>query len=255
MNLLLTLKTIRKSYRIESNMTGATYISKPLVIREFPTKKTSPTKDRGFEEKLVDYIKESGLRARKNDAKVRYETTLELHNVNPYCLKSINKTLQKENYNRHIQIVEKLVENQLADLFVDHFLNSERVNALIRLLKDNIDNGILERLENNLQGFLSQEIDVYIDYHSFLHYLYILPSRKIQRSDIAIDQKNGKIIIFYNEDNSKFSSKKVSIIVNESDLKISVISREGGLAKLKGTYAAKFPEAYHKIESIMEILS
>lgn len=236
-------------------MTGVTYISEPLIIREFPVKRTSSKEDRGFEEKLVAYIKENGLRARKNDAKVRYETTLELHNVDPYSLKSVNKNTQKESYDRHIQIIERLVENNLADLFVDHFLDSEKVHTLIKMLKDNIDNVILERLEDNLKGFLSQEIDICIDYHSFVHYLYILPSAKIQRSDIAIDQKNGKIIIFYNADHSKFNSKKVSIIVNKSDLKISVISREGGFAKLKGTYAAKFPEGYHKIESIMEILS
>lgn len=236
-------------------MTGVTYISEPLIIRALPVKRTSSKKDRDFGEELVAYIKESGLGTRNNDAKVRYETTLELHNVNPYSLKIINKNVQKENYDRHIKIIERLIENNLADLFVDHLLDKEKVYTLIRMLKDNIDNGILERLEDNLKGFLSQEIDICIDYYSFLHYLYILPSKKIQRSDIAIDQKNGKIIVFYNEDYSKFDSKKVSIIVNKSDLKISVISREGGLAKLKGTYAAKFPEAYHKIESIMEILS
>lgn len=235
-------------------MTDVTYISEPLIIRDFPIKRPSSKRDRGFKEDFVAYIKKNGLRDNKNHAEARYEANVELHNVYSYALKSIDKNVQKEKYYRHIKVVESLSENKLADLFIDRFLNREKIYKLITILKDNIDNGLLESLEKNFEGFLSQEIDVCIDYHSFLHYLYILHSKKIQKSDIAIDQKNGKVIIFYNADHSNFNSRKVSIIVNKDDLKISVISREGGLAKFKGTYAAKFPDGYHKIESIMEAL-
>lgn len=162
---------------------------------------------------------------------------------------------QKEKYDRHIKKIQELSTKELANLFTDSNFDEAGINRILSLLKDNIDASMIESFEHNLRGTLSQNLSVYINYYSLLSYLYILPSKKIQKSDIAIDTNSGKIIIFYNSNKSDFNSRKMSIIANEKDFTVSVISRENGLAKFSGIYVSKFPDGYHKIESLMETLA
>ena len=177
-----------------------------------------------------------------------------------YFIENEIEALQKK-YERHIHKIEDMRREGLDNLFhtyssttTNSYLNTSAISDLLSFMESEIDSRVLNSLHNNLHEFISQDIGVNIDYQSLLNYLYILPSKKIQRSEIAIDNDSGKIIIIYNADKSEFSSKKISIIANAKDFTVSVISRKSGLAKFSGVYASKFPEAYYKIESLMETL-
>lgn len=177
-----------------------------------------------------------------------------------YFIENEIEALQKK-YERHIHKIEDMRREGLDSLFhtyssttTNSYLNTSAISDLLSFMESEIDSRVLNSLHNNLHEFISQDIGVNIDYQSLLNYLYILPSKKIQRSEIAIDNDSGKIIIIYNADKSEFSSKKISIIANAKDFTVSVISRKSGLAKFSGVYASKFPEAYYKIESLMETL-
>lgn len=177
-----------------------------------------------------------------------------------YFIENEIEALQKK-YERHIHKIEDMRREGLDSLFhtyssttTNSYLNTSAISDLLNFMESEIDCRVLNSLHNNLHEFISQDIGVNIDYQSLLNYLYILPSKKIQRSEIAIDNDSGKIIIIYNANKSEFSSKKISIIANAKDFTVSVISRKSGLAKFSGVYASKFPEAYYKIESLMETL-
>lgn len=177
-----------------------------------------------------------------------------------YFIENEIEALQKK-YERHIHKIEDMRRERLDSLFhtyssttTNSYLNTSAISDLLNFMESEIDSRVLNSLHNNLHEFISQDIGVNIDYQSLLNYLYILPSKKIQRSEIAIDNDSGKIIIIYNANKSEFSSKKISIVSNAKDFTVSVISRKSGLAKFSGVYASKFPEAYYKIESLMETL-
>lgn len=177
-----------------------------------------------------------------------------------YFIENEIEALQKK-YECHIHKIEDMRRERLDSLFhtyssttTNSYLNTSAISDLLKFMESEIDSKVLNSLHNNLHEFISQDIGVNIDYQSLLNYLYILPSKKIQRSEIAIDNDSGKIIIIYNANKSDFSSKKISIIANAKDFTVSVISRKSGLAKFSGVYASKFPEAYYKIESLMETL-
>lgn len=177
-----------------------------------------------------------------------------------YFIENEIEALQKK-YECHIHKIEDMRRERLDSLFhtyssttTNSYLNTSAISDLLKFMESEIDSRVLNSLHNNLHEFISQDIGVNIDYQSLLNYLYILPSKKIQRSEIAIDNDSGKIIIIYNANKSEFSSKKISIIANAKDFTVSVISRKSGLAKFSGVYASKFPEAYYKIESLMETL-
>lgn len=160
----------------------------------------------------------------------------------------------KEKYKAHIQKVQEIRNNSLDALFYSSQLTKDNLESILDILKIDINKNMLNSLEMNLRALVSEELSVYINYESLLNYLYILPSKKIQRSDIAIDRNSGNIVILYNSDKTDFDSKKISIIANARDFTVSIISRKDGLAKFSGVYASKFPEAYFKIESLMETL-
>lgn len=165
-----------------------------------------------------------------------------------------NRHLLKERYEQHIQKVEELRAHQLDSLFIQSLFDSDHLRDLLEYLNSNFSQEIIGSFEKTLKCFLSEDIPVNIDYHSFLNYLYILPSKKIQESDIAVDESTGKIIIFYNADKDDYNSKKITLMANEKDFAVSVMSRRDGIAKFSGLYASMFPEAYYKIESLMETL-
>lgn len=161
----------------------------------------------------------------------------------------------KEKYENHIKIVEKINTKSLCEILSNRILDASKIEIIYEILIKEIEIGMLHSFQSNLNEIIAQKSTISIDYDSLLNYLYILPSKKIQKSEIAIDTKTGKIIIFYNSDNRDFYSKKISIISNAKDFTVSIISRKDGLAKFSGVYASKFPEAYYKIEALMETLT
>lgn len=168
--------------------------------------------------------------------------------------KESNRRKLKAKYENHIKLIQKIDKKELANIFTKEILNNSNIEDIFSILEKEIEIKMLNSLRKNLNEVIAQELMISIDYDSLLNYLYILPSKKIQNSDIAIDDITGKIIIFYNSDENDFYSKKISIISNAKDFTVSIISRKDGLAKISGVYASKFPEAYYKIESIMETL-
>lgn len=178
---------------------------------------------------------------------------MEVVNSQPY-FHEYNKHLLKEKYEEHIQKVEDLRAHKLDSLFTQSLFNSNNLRNLLDYLNSNFSQEIIGSFEKTLRSFLLEDILVKIDYYSFLNYLYILPSKKIQESDIAVDESTGKIIVFYNADKDDYNSKKITLMANEKDFAVSVMSRRDGIAKFSGLYASMFPEAYYKIESLMETL-
>lgn len=168
--------------------------------------------------------------------------------------KESNTRKLKAKYENHIKLIQKIDEHGLSTILTKKILNSSNIEEMFKILAQEIELKMFDSLRNNLNEIIAQESTISINYESLLNYLYILPSKKIQKSEIAIDNTTGKIVIFYNSDDRDFYSKKISIISNAKDFTVSIISRKDGLAKLSGVYASKFPEAYYKIESIMETL-
>lgn len=249
-------------------MINEKYISENIHM-EFLSIESSLKKDRTsevFQGVLDSYTKILDIHTSKKNNKIKkYVSDLDIRYIANNKIKESNDSSsyfreysisrQKEEYEKHIQIIQELSTRELADLFSDSSFDEAGINKIIELLKSNIDGNMVKSFEQNLRGTLSQNLSININYHSLLSYLYILPSKKIQKSDIAIDKDSGKIIIFYNSNKSDFNSRKVSIIANEKDFTVSIISRENGLAKFSGTYVSKFPDGYHKIESLMETLA
>lgn len=161
----------------------------------------------------------------------------------------------KEKYETHINKVKEIRDEKLDSLFSNSPFNTIAINEILIFLRMHFSEDMLNSLENNLKEAFSEDDEtININYASFLNYLYILPSEKIQKADIAIDEDTGKIVIFYNSDENDYDSKKITLIPNEKDFTVSVISRKDGLAKFHGVYASRFPEAYYKIEFLMETL-
>lgn len=169
--------------------------------------------------------------------------------------KNSNTRKLKEKYEGHIKKIQKIDVECLSKILIEDVINESNIENIFSVLTKELETIMFDSLRNNLVEAISQEPTIKINYESLLNYLYILPSKKIQKSDIAIDSNTGKIIIFYNSDEKDFYSKKISIISNAKDFTVSIISRKDGLAKFSGVYASKFPEAYYKIESIMETLT
>ncbi|HAG1192623.1 TPA: hypothetical protein G8W20_004858 [Salmonella enterica] len=165
------------------------------------------------------------------------------------------KTRLKNKYLNHIARIESLRKSNLDYLLKSNRLNSDHIAELIDILNSKLDKSMLNSLEMSLKSFIVNNETLIINYNSLLNYLYILPSKKVQSGDIAIDESTGKLIVFYNADKSDFSSNKITIMANEKDFTVSIISRKDGLAKFSGLYASMFPDAYFKIESLMETLN
>lgn len=182
-----------------------------------------------------------------------YEDILKTPKVEYFHI--LNTHELKEKYEKHISKVEMIRNEKLDYLFSNTPFNVTDIQVILNFLRKHFSKDILNSLENNLkEAFPEENGTININYASFLNYLYILPSKKIQKSDIAIDEDTGKIVIFYNSDESNYDSKKISLIPNEKDFTVSIISRKDGLAKFHGVYASRFPEAYYKIELLMETL-
>lgn len=203
----------------------------------------------------VSYFQSEVIGAEKN-----IEVFVDFQEIHSHSTELKIHALQRK-YLNHISKIEDMRDRKLDRLFHENslsetnsYLDAYIINDLLNFMCDEIEPKLLKSLQNNLHEFISQDIGVNIDYYSLLNYLYILPSLKIQRSDIAIDHESGKIVIIYNANKTEFSSKKISIVANAKDFTVSVISRKSGLAKFSGVYASKFPEAYYKIESLMETL-
>lgn len=245
-------------------MVNEQYISERVMSTELLSF-SSALKKEIIQEKLESYTRILDKHNSKKRKDIKYVSDFDVHyihknNINEKrqassYFREYSINLHKEKYEKHIKIIQELSTKNLADLFAKPNFDLAAVEEIISLLKKNIDANMLKSFEQNLRGSLSQNLHININYYSFLSYLYILPSKKIQKSDIAIDTDSGKIIIFYNSDKSEFSSRKMSIVANEKDFTVTVISRENGLAKFSGTYVSKFPDGYHKIESIMETLA
>lgn len=247
-------------------MVNEQYISERISSTELLSFSSAMKKNQTKEvfQEILGYTRTLDRHRSQNRRKVvKYISDLDTHYSNkvkeakdvPSYFQEYNINAQKEKYDRHIKIIQELSNNKLAELFNESTFDTDGIERIISLLKDSIDANMIESFERNLRGSLSQKLSIHINYHSLLSYLYILPSKKIQRSDIAIDTNSGKIIIFYNSNKTEFNSRKMSIIANERDFTVSVISRENGLAKFSGVYASKFPDGYHKIESLMETLA
>jgi hypothetical protein len=247
-------------------MVNEQYISERISSTELRSFSSAIKKNQTKEvfQEILGYTRILDRHRPQNRRKVvRYISDLDMHYSNkvkeakdvPSYFQEYNINAQKEKYDRHIKIIQELSNNKLAELFSETTFDTDGVERIISLLKDSIDANMIESFEKNLRGSLSQKLSININYHSLLSYLYILPSKKIQKSDIAIDTNSGKIIIFYNSNKTEFNSRKMSIIANEKDFTVSVISRENGLAKFSGVYVSKFPDGYHKIESLMETLA
>lgn len=159
------------------------------------------------------------------------------------------RLLQKE-FDKHIKQVNNFVDALKIKL------NDESEQQVISGLH------LYKIIENNQPTFLNyfesflrqnQEIEK-INIKSFINYLYISISKKLNNSyDIAVDEY-GRIVIYYSENKKSRDSKKISIIVNENDFVISILSRKNGLAKLSGVCTLKYPDGYYKFDSALRAL-
>lgn len=156
----------------------------------------------------------------------------------------------REEFDKHIKQVNNFVDALKIKL------NDEPEQQVISGLH------LYKIIENNQPTFLNyferflrqnQEIEK-INIKSFINYLYISISKKLNNSyDIAVDEY-GRIVIYYSENKKNRGSKKISIIVNENDFVISILSRKNGLAKLSGVCTLKYPDGYYKFDSALRAL-
>lgn len=164
---------------------------------------------------------------------------------------------QTESFKEHIENIEKFhkfykenqidapkIEVQLFQRYLFQYLEQDR-NSISQSIRKKL-NSLNRKLDS-----LGEELE--LDVSSLFNYLYILGSKKIEDSPIAIDTISNKIVIYYSEDSNK-ESRKVSIIPNAKDFTVSVLSRKKGFAKLRGIFSASFPDAYYKINFLLETL-
>lgn len=159
--------------------------------------------------------------------------------------------------------------NIFKNSFIDNAKNLEEINKISEslnrsdfesiyfiLLKNEMFKEELgcsfEKIVEAINSYFSVYNNSVINGKSFINLLYILPSKKVQRSKFSIDNETGKFVIYYESNKRNFSSKKVSIIINERDFTFSILSRKGGMAQIRGVCAFKFPVAYYKIDSLFE---
>ena len=164
-------------------------------------------------------------------------------------LKELNEIFQK-----HINDIEEFYKFFIRYEPADSVISTDKVHKYIfqyiqqKPIEQSLKGKLLD-FNKKLEGV--GEEDIFIP--SLFNYLYILASKKIENSDIAVDSISNKIVIYYSE-NSEHKSRKISIIPNERDFTISVLSRKEGFAKLRGVFTPSFPEAYYKIDFLLESL-
>lgn len=153
-------------------------------------------------------------------------------------------------YYEQMTTIENLMNNSLTGTLIYLY----DINDMLKnhsYSESNQLSDTLKILSKKIEGF---DANLQVDKYSLINYIRILASRKIATSEIAIDPETNKVIIFYNQDNNKPDSLRISIIPNQRDFTVAVLSRKDGLARFRGVFTPKFPEAYYKIESILEIL-
>lgn len=160
-----------------------------------------------------------------------------------------HRLLQKE-FDKHIKQVNDFIGTLKVKLNDD--LEQQVISGLqLYQIVENNQPTFLNYFENFLRQ--NQEIEK-INIKSFINYLYISISKKLNNSyDIAVDEY-GRIVIYYSENKKNRDSKKISIIVNENDFVISILSRKNGLAKLSGVCTLKYPDGYYKFDSALRAL-
>lgn len=174
-------------------------------------------------------------------------TIISIHDIEYNEIQS--NTLQEE-FDKHIKLVDEFkqyLQDQLRESLVDNLVSGLNLYAIISKSQS--------RFLSYFKKFLAENKDIEkVNLNSFINYLYISISKKLNNEyDIAIDE-NGRIVIYYNENKRDRDSKKIAIIVKDRDFVISILSRKNGLAKLSGVFTLRYPDGYHKFDSALRAL-
>lgn len=210
-------------------------------IQKYPTRDNFSYKDSG----LTSIIQIDG-----KDILVKRiaNIPIEIQDTDEY-IESQYRLLQKE-FDKHIKQVNDFIDTLKVNL--NDELEQQVISGLhLYQIVENNQPTFLNYFENFLRQ--NQEIEK-INIKSFINYLYISISKKLNNSyDIAVDEY-GRIVIYYSANKNNRDSKKISIIVNENDFIISILSRKNGLAKLSGVCTLKYPDGYYKFDSALRAL-
>ena len=132
-------------------------------------------------------------------------------------------------YYEQMTTIENLMNNSLTGTLIYLY----DINDMLKnhsYSESNQLSDTLKILSKKIEGF---DANLQVDRYSLINYIRILASRKIATSEIAIDPETNKVIIFYNQDNNNPDSLRISIIPNQRDFTVAVLSRKDGLARFR----------------------
>lgn len=207
-------------------------------IQKYPTRDSFSYKDSN----LTSIIQIDG-----NDIPVKRiaSAPIEIQDANER-LEAQYKLLQEE-FDKHIRQVNNFkasLQTKLTPNLEEQFVSALKLYKIIQQNQYEFLNYFEKFLIHN------QEIEK-ININSFINYLYISISKKLNNNyDIAIDEY-GRIVIYYSENKRNRNSRKISIIVNENDFIFSILSRKNSLGKLSSVCVLAYPDAYHKFDSAL----
>lgn len=118
--------------------------------------------------------------------------------------------------------------------------------------KDSSFKKFLKQIDEIGKQYFQNDEGRAVNRNSLNNLICISASERIRESNIAIESETGKFIIFYQSNNYLYESKKITLIVNEKNFTVSIISRKGGLLKFRGTLNMEFPKAFNKIDMLFE---
>lgn len=230
----------------KTTLSWGKYISsdKEAHISEIRTTYISPTYESGYYHPESYQILREGFDQHIETSRVRISAN-EFSDYNPESYQIL-----RAEFDKHIKQVDNFRDTLKAKL--NDSLKQQVISGLhLYQIIENNQSTFLTHFESFLRQ--NQEIEK-INIKSFINYLYISISRKLNNDyDIAIDEY-GRIVIYYSENKKNRDSKKISIIVNENDFVISILSRKNGLAKLSGVCTLKYPDGYYKFDSALRAL-
>lgn len=201
----------------------------------------------------------------KDDKKIKYSKTIVDSDEYDYIISTKKIASKSSFYIYEYCSSQKKVKNS----FIENAVNLKEINKISedfdssefkavcfslfenRIFQEELGD-YFRKIEEVIDSYFSVYENSIINGQSFINLLYILPSKKVQRSKVSIDNETGKFVIYYEANKRNFSSKKISIVINERDFTFSILSRKGGMAQIRGVCAFKFPVAYYKIDSLFE---
>lgn len=177
------------------------------------------------------------------------EINSSFYNIDEYGEKELLKL--QDIFRKHIELTNSLIN----DTFGVEYSNSKKClitsQELLTYISD-YQHDFLKVFKSFLienENYEGEYININLG--SFINYLYISISKKLNNKYSISINDDGCIVIHYNEHKNRWDSKKITIVVNETNFLISILSRKNGLAKFSGICTLKYPDGYYKFDSAL----